>query len=154
MMGRPLGIRSLWPILLLSTCVLVGCDDGSVVVQGTVTVDGEPLTNGRLMFRPIDGNGQNAYGLVSSSGKFQLRSAESKNGAFPGTYRVMVIHKPEITKKQQQSLKRQAAGLALEELTVNYASPKDLELVIPAEGTESLDLTISRKKGWEKTIGD
>jgi len=58
---------------LLGTCV--GCGDGRVKVQGSVTFDGQPVEEGTIAFEPADGKGTSAGGTIKD-GKYTL-SGES-----------------------------------------------------------------------------
>ena len=133
---------------------LVGCNDGSVPAGGMISVDGEPINNGRIMLNPVDGNGKKAFGIVMEDSTFQLRSVDSKRGVFPGSFRVTVTLKPEISESQRKKLQRQAAGLAIEELTASYTSPEDYALEIGEGGNSDLQIEILTKEGWSKRISD
>jgi hypothetical protein len=54
---------------LLSTSV--GCGDGKVRVQGTVTFDGKPVERGVISLDPADGKGSNTGGEIAN-GRFDL----------------------------------------------------------------------------------
>lgn len=144
------------PACLLATllfAISVGCDDGTVVVKGRVSVDGQPVNNGQLVLSPV-GAGPRAFGRVAEDGSFRLVSAESKNGAFPGSYRVLFKYQLQLTDNQLAKLKRSAPGLSTEELTVSHKSPKDETIVVPESGVEDLEIEISESSGWKKLVSD
>ena len=74
--------------LLLHGC---GPDNpyGTVVVTGTVTVDGEPMEGVTISFVP-SGDGMSAFGLTDANGSYRLTTAGAPfgTGAMPGTYSV------------------------------------------------------------------
>lgn len=83
----PLG--SGWLCLFVS-CVLTGCGTPTMQVEGTITLDGEPLPGVQVLFdRPEDGSAPSFAGRTDPSGHFVLRNigGEIKSDA-SGTYRV------------------------------------------------------------------
>jgi hypothetical protein len=72
-------------------CVLglAGCEGGNKFypVEGTVTVDGNPIEGATVVF--TSGDGTSSSGLTSASGKFKLLT-NGKEGAPGGTYKVSV----------------------------------------------------------------
>jgi hypothetical protein len=66
--------------------ILSGCGGaGGVVVQGTVTVNGQPLKSGAISFNPISGQGA-AAGAEITNGTYGVRA----QGLLPGEYRVAI----------------------------------------------------------------
>lgn len=59
------------PLFLLAGIVLVGCAESSThgTVNGTVTLDDQPLAEGTVRFVPVDGASQTASAMVTD-GKF------------------------------------------------------------------------------------
>jgi hypothetical protein len=83
----------------VAACVLVasglflapGCNKNSrlMPVDGTVTLDGEPVTGMIITFQPqgdTEGNGANGY--VGDGGHFSLTDMRGEPGAYRGTYRI------------------------------------------------------------------
>jgi hypothetical protein len=58
------------------------------IVSGTVTLDGEPLTNGLVSFHPV-GKGPISTSRLDASGTFSLHTGGSR-GVTPGCYRVTI----------------------------------------------------------------
>lgn len=77
-------VRQGWLFGLLAAALLTGCgpSDGLVEVGGTVTFDGAPIPEGRILFRMTDGD-QQAYSEVIENGKYLIRVA-------PGSARVEI----------------------------------------------------------------
>ncbi len=93
-----------WPRLLpwlLVALTIVGCEKGGrkvVPVKGTVTIDGAPMTFGRVLFSPIASEGQMeagkpAIGYIQSDGTFTLTTYKANDGAVTGNHRVIVSSK-------------------------------------------------------------
>ncbi len=76
------------PILL----GLVGCGSGSGyefgAIQGKVTLDGKPLGNVEVTFKPAEG--PRASGEADATGNFTLMSSTGDSGALVGEHKVMV----------------------------------------------------------------
>ena len=74
-------------------CVLVavsGCARQALVgeVEGTVTLDGEPVEKATVMFQPSQG--ATSYGETDGQGKFVLRQSGDRPGVLVGTHKVTV----------------------------------------------------------------
>lgn len=67
-----------------------GSDGGveTVPVEGQVTWEGQPVTNGSVIFVP-DGGGPPAEGTLDAEGHYQLTTG-SQPGAVPGLHKVMI----------------------------------------------------------------
>ena len=86
---------------LLALCVLVtasGCENSyDAQVSGHVTLDGELLRAGTVLFYPADGSGATAYSQISRDGSYALRTGmgdPNKPGAgrlAAGDYLVTVV---------------------------------------------------------------
>jgi len=77
-----------WFFVLLTT--MVGCGEGGGFesVHGTVTLDGEPLANCKVVFSPTEG-GRRAVASTDENGEYELASSLSQSGILPGSY---VVH--------------------------------------------------------------
>lgn len=76
--------------ILLTATSLPGCDSGPAtgLVEGTVTLDGEPLDQAMLRFQPVNGRG--SVGMTDESGHYKLRFTATTEGAIPGEHRVLI----------------------------------------------------------------
>jgi hypothetical protein len=117
--------------LLLATLILAaGCNSAPEVhlvpAKGKVTYRGQPLKNATVQFvpeQPKGGSGPTATGRTDDSGAFTL-TTEGRDGAAPGTYRVLVM----------------SLGPAL---PPRYSNPKTaLQVTVPAEGKQDLVLAL------------
>jgi hypothetical protein len=57
-------------------------------VTGTVLLDGEPLANAQVEFKPM--RGSPSYGTTDSRGQYELRYTKDKSGAVVGTHVVRI----------------------------------------------------------------
>ncbi|MEW4564473.1 hypothetical protein AB1K70_18175 [Bremerella sp. JC770] len=58
-------------------------------VSGMVRMDGEPLSNAVVVFKPEEGT-YSATGLSDASGQFYLTTFDDRDGAIEGTFQVSV----------------------------------------------------------------
>ncbi len=94
----------LW-LLLLAT--LVGCGSDTVKVTGKVTLDGEPLTTGRINFYPE--TGRPATGAIQPDGTFTMTTFEEGDGCLPGEH-VVTIKATETTSSGPASFEEELQG--------------------------------------------
>ena len=83
--------------------LFTGCSGGSSLgteyVEGTVTLDGEPVAEATVMFMPVsEGEGASASGMTDENGVYKLTAqnvegatAQGGGGTLPGEYHVGVI---------------------------------------------------------------
>lgn len=87
--SRPTQIAKLKAIVVCAPFVFaLGCSPYSASVSGTVTIDGEPLPVGNVMYYPVL-SGTPANGSIDSNGRYRL-STGSELGLEPGDYIVTV----------------------------------------------------------------
>ncbi|MGM0487832.1 MAG: hypothetical protein ACQESR_13865 [Planctomycetota bacterium] len=90
--------------LAMAVLVLSGCGDSTPVldtepVKGVVTLDGEPVPEATVLFRPVnEGEGTSASGMTDADGEYKLTARPSggakgkpEAGTTPGEYYVGVI---------------------------------------------------------------
>lgn len=81
-------------ILLFCAVLTSGCGSGGPVtipVRGTVKYNGQPLTNGTVVFSPANqGEGRVAQAEIGADGTFALSTFRPGDGAIAGTYAVSV----------------------------------------------------------------
>lgn len=79
--------------LLFSTC-LIGCGKGDLPplapVKGQVLLQGKPLRDAKVVFRPEKGGGRPSGGQTDVDGYFELFYAEDIPGAIIGTHKVLI----------------------------------------------------------------
>ncbi|HEX4414353.1 MAG TPA: hypothetical protein VH107_12040 [Lacipirellulaceae bacterium] len=82
--------------------VFVGCRGGSMEseVSGTVTLDGNKIGPGTIVFAPITAHGRPATGSIASDGTYKLETSRDAGLAL-GSYRVAVS-----VRKMPENVKR------------------------------------------------
>ena len=95
-------VRFLCSILAALVIVaMTGCDpdfrtpNQIAAVQGNVTLDGDPVSDARVVFIPLTvREGKTdipfAFGTTDAKGKFELSMSDGKTGAFVGSYSVVI----------------------------------------------------------------
>jgi hypothetical protein len=93
-------MRTAWICLLtagFSIAFICGCGGRGgnlpelVPVQGTVTLDGKPLTGAEVAFIPAgDTRGSGATGYTKEDGKYELAAPKGVKGAPAGDYKVVI----------------------------------------------------------------
>jgi hypothetical protein len=89
---RPFGVLS----VLAMTAGCSGSSFDLAPVTGQVTINGQPFSQGRVMFAPIAQGGAKevgkpAFGILASDGSFKLTTFEADDGAVVGEHWVTVI---------------------------------------------------------------
>ena len=120
-------------LAVLSLMILaVGCDsgDGRLEVEGAVTLDGSPVTDGSISFFPQLGTSGPTAGGKITSGQFTVKSAK---GLMTGSYRVEII----ASRKTGKQVKDPFMDIMVDEF-VQY---------IPAKYNVESELTADVKEG-------
>jgi hypothetical protein len=141
--------------LLLWTAV-VGCSDGGFVpLEGSVSIEGQPVSGGRLSIVPQTGSvggGKPAAGLVDEQGRFALRTGNDQPGVLPGSYRV--LFRQEFSAQDSGSPRGTGNQPAAAEMTLMYQSAKEKPLVVPDAGLQSVAIDIRAADGWKRTVSE
>jgi hypothetical protein len=78
--------RAFWLMLVVFA---IGCGNKKTVkVEGVVKVDGKPASGVMVKFVSQDKGGRDANGFTDDDGVFQLTTANTNDGAIPGSYKV------------------------------------------------------------------
>lgn len=90
-MANPSRRHPLAVTLVPLALALAGCGDGLrlVPVTGTVTLDGLPLADATVVFRPEQG--RLSAGTTDAEGRYVLRYTDEKAGALPGAHTVQIV---------------------------------------------------------------
>ena len=88
-----------------------GCGDTVILtpVEGVVKIDGKPAANISIQFLPDvmkGGKGPTSYATSDADGKFKLQTYEGKDGAVPGSHRVVLVDIDEERPAQGQAMKK------------------------------------------------
>jgi hypothetical protein len=82
-------------LALAATAACLACGCGRSVplgqVEGTVRVDGQPLSQVMVVFIPADPHLPQSFGISDEEGRFELRCNDNRMGAAVGEHRVMLV---------------------------------------------------------------
>jgi len=127
----------------------LGSGPGLAPVGGVVTLDGEPLSSGRVTFWPT--SGRNASGWIEDDGSFTLGTFSDADGARVGRHRVAVtaaLRKP--TAPPNFDRDPPAAGWPRSPIPARYSNPDASGLVFevePGSNTFVISLVSKPKEG-------
>ena len=134
----------LFPVLGL----VVGCSQSSdelprEPVSGTVTLDGQPLSNGAITFIPETGVG--GGGGTITDGAFSIGR---EGGLVPGKYKVAIYASEktaETTKPDQVGGTKKESKVAKELIPTKYNAQTELSAEIQKGGTRDLKFDLQSK---------
>jgi hypothetical protein len=130
----------------------IGCSGGGDTlprepVAGTVTLDGEPLEEGAILFAPAgkpEGAATSATGRIEK-GQFAIPRDQ---GPVPGTYKVAISHAEEKvlkTKSDEPAPARKRVRLGKELIPAKYNSKTELTEEIKRGGASDLKYDLRSK---------
>lgn len=130
-----------WVWLAVFTTAIVGCSGSShkletASVEGTVTLDGQPVSAGYVFIVPS--KGRMARGMIRDDGTFVMGSYESGDGVQVGTHPVIVTSVPPdeaIGNRNRVDIPRKYATAKTSGLSINVQSGQDnhIELALLSE---------------------
>jgi hypothetical protein len=68
----------------------IGCSKSFHKVEGTVTMDGQPVVGATVMLMPTGEGGQPGSGITDSSGKFKIINPTNDKGIAKGEYKIVI----------------------------------------------------------------
>ena len=114
-------------------------------VEGIVTLDGQPLVTGRVIFAPQpdgtnDGQtGKLSFGVTDQKGHFTLESVGGDKGARVGPHLVAILGEVRDEANPEKIIKR-------EYLPARYYEGKTLTFAVPADGTTQANFELVSDK--------
>jgi hypothetical protein len=117
-----------------------------------VRLDGRAVPGAVVTFHPVTG-GRMATGTCNEQGHFELTTLQSRDGAFPGQYRVTVQYSEGVTPPPSTNVRDAFAGMAAAAkqakvvpkfvVPERYSRPDMTELrsTVPQAGKVTLELT-------------
>ncbi len=135
------------PRLIVAVVVLsaasLGCSQSeTVAVTGTLTLSGQPIDNGLVMFDPKQGQGRHAEGVTDASGHFTLATAKPGDGAMPGEY---VVTLAEYYPPGKAPAQPKGGGLLPSRFPPKYADPAQSPLSATVERGKKNDFRFEVK---------
>lgn len=148
---RPCALnRSAFFALLL--LMVIGCGDGHglVPVAGQVTLDGQPVTQGRIDFFPT--SGRPSSGQLDAEGRYTLKTFEPGDGAKPGSYVVTVTSRQVsggASEPEYNSMEAELAGDVAnpEDLKRKRAEPLKVKWLVPQKYSNRTSSGLTREVG-------
>jgi hypothetical protein len=122
-----------------------------VPVEGTITLDGKPLSGANVIFIPQGQTlGQSAVGRTDAAGRFELNTPDLEHqGAASGNYRVVISKKVNPDGSDFNPAPDQDPMLAAykELLPPTYTDEAltTLQAEVPPEGAKTLDFKLTSK---------
>lgn len=128
--------RVLLAVLLLAVVGLVGCggDANLGTVTGTITLDGQPVSDATVNFSPKSGSPSN--GRTDSAGKYELSFSRSKKGAEIGEHTVRIT----TYRKANPDAETPVAAVP-EKIPAKYNSKTELKKTVTS-GNNTIDFPL------------
>ena len=126
---------------LAALAMVSGCSrgDGRQRVTGRVTLDGEPLAEGAINFRPAPGLTANSSGGPIKAGRFQL---PADRGLVPGRYLVTVT----AMRETGRMIEDEQMGTIAETEQVRFKEAGNLEAVVEAGQRADFEFALTTAK--------
>ena len=128
---------------LLCLACFVGCgpNDGLCQVDGTVTLDGQPLESGRINMGPMVGNPGTAVGGDIINGAFSIRASEGEMAVTIRSQKKVAIDDP-----TPDELAHNVTERLVEQIPEKYNQKSELKCTIaPGKNTVNFDLVSEAK---------
>jgi hypothetical protein len=150
---RPFLMRKPFTVtLLLCLILMTGCGKPQFPlgqVRGRLTLDGQPVVNAEIWFRPVAG-GRPSFGESDQAGYYSMRYNARRMGALPGEHIVTLSTFQEAYEPDEGADDGKAATVRestperAEEIPAKYFENR--MKVIVREGSNTIDLTLDSKK--------
>ena len=132
----------LWTVLS-PLLLFAGCGQSERhALQGSVTLDGQPLPEGSIRFIPLEGtNGPSAGGQIKE-GRFAV---ESDKGVFPGSFRVEIISSRETGRKAQDRVTGEMTTIKAQFLPPRYNRNSELTADVKKSGPNEFEFALESR---------
>jgi hypothetical protein len=126
-----LSLRQRAMILVLAATTGCGSSDGlnRQAIFGTVTLDGQPISRGAILFEPATHESGTAVGATIRLGSFVI---SKQQGAVPGTYRVRVYSSSEKQAPPAKGQTERTPRPMVERLPARYNTRSELRADVVA----------------------
>jgi hypothetical protein len=119
--------------MIVFLAATIGCDSGDGLnrqaISGTVTLDGQPLSGGNILFEPASNESGTAVGATIRNGAFAIAR---KQGPVPGPYRVRIYASSAIQAPPIDGQTERTPRPMVERLPRRYNTQSELNAVIIA----------------------
>jgi hypothetical protein len=134
--------------MTLILCLTAGCGSADGLdrqaISGMVTLDGQPLTNGAILFEPATRRSGTVVGATIRQGTFSITRGD---GPVPGSYRVRVYASSGIQAPPSKRQTDRTPRPMVERLPAHYNTHSELgaEVVVRRVNRYRFDLTSSER---------
>lgn len=126
---------------------IAGCSSGEreyAPVSGTVTLNGQPVGDARVMFVPVEKTasgelGSISYGVTDADGNFLLATRIGKDGAAVGRNYVWISTRIVNAAGDQEQVQR------AELIPARFNAETDLTFEVPSAGTDAADFLLDSR---------
>jgi hypothetical protein len=128
-------------VVVAVLAAVMGCGKSdTVMVTGTITMNGKPVDQAQVMFNPK--TGRYCEGVTDATGHFTLATAKPGDGAAPGEY---VITLAEYYPPDKPPALPRGGGLLPSRFPTKYADPAQSPLKATVERGKKNDFPIDVK---------
>ncbi len=113
---------------------------GLVTVEGVVTLNGLPLPDANVVFRPA--KGRPSIGRTDGEGRYQLAFIEGRQGALPGQHKVSISTFVEPNSDSSDPLLQKGRP---EQVPANYNTRTTLVADLSSDGNVVQDFTLESR---------
>lgn len=127
-------------IALVPSLFFLGCGDGGpgiAGVEGTVTLDGQPLADASVVFAPQ--SGRPAGAKTDAEGRYELSFSQGRKGAMPGVHRVMISTAADAS----QTADGQPIPARKETVPAKYNASTELEFTVESGKTNVANFNLT-----------
>lgn len=131
-----------WIMLAGALVSLAGCNDhGRLAIEGTVSLNGQPLEDGNIRFAPQDGTEGPSAGASIQEGRFRIKG---QGGTFAGTFRVE-IRASRKTGRQMTDVTGRKVDQLEQYIPVRYNRQSELTATVTTEGPNRFEFVLHSK---------
>lgn len=144
--------RTIFPsVVWVFAALLAGCSDphdGRVAVSGTITLEGQPLSDATITFEPIDGQGSSS-GSAVVNGEYKI---ERKSGLKPGQYRVVITAGDGTTPANEEEAGGPGGSniVSVDRIPAEYNERSQQQVEVKADGPNKFDFAIPKAREIRK----
>lgn len=135
-------------VVVLVLFILPGCDSGDGLdrqpIQGTVTLDREPLADGAVLFEPATNESGTAVGATIHGGVFSIPRAA---GPVPGAYRVRIYAASDVQAPPGPGQSPRASRPMVERVPKRYNAQTTLKAQVGKRQANHFRFALESDKG-------
>jgi len=133
---------ALWLLAGLLLLAKTGCDTGNgrLGIEGTVTLDNNPLHDGAVSFLPMNGTSSPTAGGEISNGIF---SVKPDKGVMAGSYRVEIIATRKTGKQVMDPLMGTMVDEVIQYVPKKYNHESELTREVTSDGPNEFEFQLT-----------